>query len=131
MKILRFSLFCTASTRKSATDFRYISTTRARTAKRTTPLDPAYRIGVSTLLNNVLTVDEGFSGWRFKNSKIGHVSRHITTHRARTSKRSSTSDSAHRIGLSTRLNNVLTVEEGVCGWIFKNGKIGHVFAVSP
>jgi len=170
--------------RKSATAFRYISTTRARTAKRTTPFDPAYRIGVSTLLNNVLTVDEGFSGWRFKNSKIGHVSRyisthrartakrttefdsahriglstilkdvltvekgvygwmfknnkighvfhHITTHRARTSKRSSTSDSAHRIGLSTRLNNVLTVEEGVCGWIFKNGKIGHVFAISP
>jgi len=67
----------------------------------------------------------------FKNHKIGHHFHHISTHRAHTSKRSSTSDLAHRIGLSTRLNNVLTVEEGVCGWIFKNGKIGHVFVISP
>ena len=44
---------------KSATAFRYISTTRARTAKRTTPLDPAYRIGVSTVSKDVLTVDKG------------------------------------------------------------------------
>jgi len=111
--------------------FRYNSTTRGCTPKRTTPSDSAHRIGPSTLSKDVLTVEEGVYGWRFKNRKIGHVFHHISTHRARTSKRSSTSDSAHRIGLSTRLNNVLTVEEGVCGWIFKNGKIGHVFAISP
>src|SRR5204863_1802562 len=86
-----------------------------------------HRIGPSTLSKDVLTVEEGVYGWRFKNRKIGHVFHHISTHRARTSKRSSTSDSAHRIGLSTRLNDVLTVEKGVYGWTFKNHKIGHVF----
>ena len=97
--------------RKLATAFRYISTTRARTAKQTTPFDPAYRIGLSTLLNNVLTVDEGFSGWRFKNSKIGHVSRYISTHRASTSKRTTELKSARQIGVSTISKDVLTVDE--------------------
>src|SRR5881394_1085112 len=109
---------------------RYISTTRTRIAKRTTLFDPAYRIGLSTLLNNVLTVDEGFSGWRFKNSKIGHVSRYISTHRASTSKRTTELKSARQIGVSTISKDVLTVDEGVCGWIFKNNKIGYVFDYS-
>src|SRR5216117_16173 len=126
MKILRFSLFCTASTRKSATAFRGISTTRARTAKRTTPFDPAYRIGLSTLLNDVLTVDEGFCGWRFKNSQIGHVSRYISTASPRTSKQITPSDLRHRIGPCAISKDVLTVDEGVSGWGLKNRQIGHV-----
>src|SRR5438045_1759900 len=112
--------------RKLATAFRYISTTRARTAKQTTPFDPAYRIGLSTLLNDVLTVDEGFCGWRFKNHQIGHVSRYISTTRPRTSKQITPSDLAHRIGACTLSKDVLTVDEGVCGCRLKNRQIGHV-----
>ena len=108
--------------------FAHISSSKACMAKRTAPFDSAHRIGPSTHLNDVLTVEGGVCGWMFKNGKIGHIFHHISTHRTCKSKRSSPSDSAHRIGLSTRLNKVLTVEEGVCGWIFKNGKIGHVFA---
>ena len=89
------------STRKSAVAFRHISTTRARTAKQTTPFDPAYRIGLSTLLNDVLTVDEGFCGWRFKSRQIGHVSRYISATRPRTSKRRTILKSARQIGVST------------------------------
>src|SRR5437773_7633599 len=105
----------------------HISTHRARTSERSSPSHSAHRIGLSTILKDVLTLEKVVYGWMFKNHKIGHVFHHISTHRACTSKRSSPSDSAHRIGLSTRSNDVLTVEEGVCGWMFKNGKIGHVF----
>src|SRR5204863_7264350 len=97
------------------------------TARRTTPLDSLHRIGLSTILKDVLTVEKRVYGWMFKNHKIGPVFHHISTHRARTSKRSSPSDSAHQIGLSTRMNDVLTVVKGVYGWMFKNHKIGHVF----
>src|SRR5436190_1792855 len=37
-------------------------------------------------------------------------------------------DSTHRIGVSTLLRGVLNVDEGVCGWRFKSGRIGNVFA---
>ena len=81
--------------------FRYNSTTRGRTPKRTTPSDSAHRIGPSTLSKDVLTVEEGVYGWRFKNRDIGHVSHHISIPKARTSKRTTRLDSAHQIGLST------------------------------
>src|SRR5436309_14693456 len=113
--------------RKLATAFRYISTTRARNAKPTTPFDPAYRIGLSTLLNDVLTVDEGFCGWIFKNREIGHVFGYSSTARPRTSKRRTALKLARQIGVSTISKDVLTVDEGVCGWIFKNREIGYVF----
>jgi len=113
--------------RKSGNVFRYSCPHRDRTAKRTLPSDSAHRIGVSTLSMDVLTADEAPRRWRLKNHKIGHVFHHISTHRARTSKRSSPSDSAHRIGLSTRLNYVLTVEEVVCAWRFINCGILNVF----
>src|SRR5206468_4378603 len=104
-----------------------ISQTSACTAKRTTPSDSAHRIGPSTLLKDVLTVEEEVCGWRFKNGKIGHVFHRISAHRARTAKRTTPLDSAHRLGLSTILKDVLTVEKGVCGWMSKNHKIRHVF----
>src|SRR5205814_5921 len=113
--------------RKSATAFRYISTTRARTAKRTTPFDPAYRIGLSTLLNHVRTADEGVCGWIFKNREIGHIFDYSSTARPRASKRRTELKSVRQIGVSTISKDVLTVDEGVCGWMFKNIKIGHVF----
>src|SRR5438046_2178836 len=96
-------------------------------AKRTTPSDSAHRIGLSTILKDVLTLEKGVYGWMSKNHKIGHVFHHISTHRARTSEQSSPSDSAHRIGLSTILKDVLTLEKGVYRWMCKNHKIEHVF----
>src|SRR5437762_2981132 len=106
---------------------RYNSTTRGRTPKRTTPSDSAHRIGLSTLWNDVLTVDEGVCGWMFKNGKIGHVFQYITRTRARMAKRTTPSDSAHRIGPLTIFNDVLTVEEVVCAWRFINCGILNVF----
>src|SRR5438552_1750561 len=108
--------------------FRYNSTTRGRTPKRTTPSDSAHRIGPSTLSKDVLTVEEGVYGWRFKNRKIGNVFRHTSTTRGRTAKRRAALDSAHRIGVSTLSRGVLNVDEGVCGSWFKNRRIGNVFA---
>src|SRR5436190_1332412 len=107
--------------------FHHICTHRARMAKRTTPLDSAHRLGLSTILKDVLTVEKGVYRWMSKNHKIGHVFHHISTHRAHTSERESPSDSAHRIGLSTILKDVLTVEKGVYRWMFKNYKIRQVF----
>ena len=98
--------------------FAHISSSKACMAKRTAPFDSAHRIGPSTHLNDVLTVEGGVCGWMFKNGKIGHVFSHISITEACTSKRTSPSDSAHWIGPSTLLNDVLTVEEGVCGWRF-------------
>jgi len=46
--------------------FRYISPTRGRKAKRTTPLDSAHQIGPSTLWTDNLTLDQGVCRWRFK-----------------------------------------------------------------
>jgi len=105
----------------------YSSTLRPRKSKRTTVLKSARQIGVSTISKDVLTVDEGVCGWMFKNGKIGHVFHHISRTRARTAKRTTPSDSAHRIGPFTLLNDVLTVEEVVCAWRFINCGILNVF----
>src|SRR5436190_9827576 len=99
------------------------STTRPRTSKRRTALKSARQIGVYTISKDVLTVDEGVSGWRLKNRQIGHVVHHTSTTRPRTSKRTTPLKSAHQIGVSTISKDVLTVDEGVCGWIFKNCEI--------
>ena len=106
--------------RKIGHVFDHISRTRAHTAKRTTPLDSAHRIGPSTLLNDVLTVEEVVCGWRFKNCDIWDVFNYCERTSAGTAKRTTPSDPAERKGESTLLNDVLTVEEGVCGWRFKN-----------
>ena len=75
--------------------FAYSSTNRAITSKGRTALKSARQIGVSTISKDVLTVDEGVSGWRLKNRQIGHVFCHISTPRARTSKQTTPLDSAH------------------------------------
>src|SRR5437762_9607839 len=95
--------------------------------KRMAPVDSAHQIGLATLLIDVLTVDEGVSRWRFKNRQIGHVVHYSSTTRPRTSKRRTVLKSARQIGVSTISKDFLTVGEGVCGWIFKNREIGHVF----
>src|SRR5947207_1555819 len=105
----------------------YTSTTRPRTSKRTTVLKSAHQIGVSTISKDVLTVDEGVCGWMFKNCEIGHIIDDKSTTRARTSKQTMALKSAHQIGVSTISKDVLTVDEGVCGWMFRNSKIGHIF----
>ena len=45
-------------------------------------------------------------------------------------KRMAPVDSAHQIGLATGLIDVLTVDEVVSRWRFKNRQIGHVFDYS-
>src|SRR5437773_5197444 len=64
----------------------YPSPTRPRTSKRTTVLKSSRQIGVSTSSKDVLTVDEGVSGWRLKNRQIGHVVHYSSTTRPRASK---------------------------------------------
>src|SRR5437667_9687684 len=63
----------------------------------------------------------------FKNREIGYVFCHISTTRACTSKRTIPLDSANRIGPSSLSEDVLTVDEGVCGGTFTNREIGHIF----
>ncbi len=94
------------------------------------PVDSAHQIGLATLLIDVLTVDEGVSRWRLKNRQIGHVVHYTSTTRPRTSKRTTALKSPRQIGVSTISKDVLTVDEGVCGWIFKNREIGYVFDYS-
>src|SRR5436309_4717180 len=101
----------------------YSSTTRPLTSKRRTALESARQIGVYTISKDVLTVDEGVSGWRLKNRQIGHVVHHTSTTRPRTSKRTTELKSARQIVVSTICKEVLIVEEGVWGWIFKNREI--------
>src|SRR5437667_153515 len=67
----RYSGFSLISMAEMGYVFRYNSTTRRRTPKRTTPSDSAHRIGLSTLLMDVLTVDEGVSGWGLKMAESG------------------------------------------------------------
>src|SRR5436190_12237897 len=98
--------------------------------KRMAPADSALKICLATLLVDVLTVDEGFCGWRLKNRQIGHVVHYTSTTRPRTSKRTTVLKSARQIGVSTISKNVLTVDEGVCGWISKIREIGYVFDFS-
>ena len=62
-----------------------------------------------------------------KDCEIWGVFNYCERTSARTAKRRTPSDSAHRIGQSTLLNDALTVEEGVCGWRFKNREIWDVF----
>src|SRR5216117_1438615 len=110
--------------------FEYGATPSGDMLKRVEPVDSAHQIGLATLLIDVLTVDEGVSRWRFKNRQIGHVVHCTSTTRPRASKRRTALKSARQIGVSTISKDVLTVDEGVCGWIFKNREIGHVFGYS-
>src|SRR5437667_4106953 len=104
--------------------FRYNSTTRGRTPKRTRPSDSAHRIGPSTLSKDVLTVEVGVSGWGFKNGRIGNVFASTGETSRDRAKRMVPLDSAHRIGVSTLSRGVPNVDEGVCGSWFKNRRIG-------
>ena len=78
-------------------------------------------------MNDVLIVEEGVCGWRFKNCEVWYVFNHCERTSARTAKRTTPFDSAHRIGPSTLLKDVLTIDGGVCGWRCKNCDIWDVF----
>src|SRR5213083_626455 len=97
--------------------FEYGATPSGYMLKRMAPVDSAHQIGVSTISKDVLTVDEGVCGWRLKNRQIGHVVHYSSTTRPRTSKRRTALNSARQIGVYTISKDVLTVDEGVCGWI--------------
>ena len=108
--------------------FASASRTSGCTAKRTPPFDSARRNGLFTCSREVLNVDEGISGWGFKNGKIGNVYAPASRTSGRTAKQRPPFDSARRNGLFTCSREVLNVDEGVSGWGFKNGRIGNVFA---
>ena len=93
-------------------DFRHISTTRAAIAKQMAALDSAHQIYPSTSSEDALTADEGVCRWRFKNGEIGDVFASGLGTSGDMAKRRAALDSAHRIGLSTTWNGVLTV---LCG----------------
>ena len=79
----------------------YISTTRTGMSKRKMALNSALRIGLFIHLGEVLTVEEGVCGWRFKNREIGYVFEYSSTARPRISKRTTELKSARQIGVST------------------------------
>ena len=62
-----------------------------------------------------------------KKNEIGPVFRNISATSSAIAKRMAEFDSAHQIGVSTLSGSVLTVDQGVCRWRFKNREIGDVF----
>ena len=92
------------------------------------PFDLAHQIGLSTLSKEVLIVGQGVCRWRFKNRDLGNIFASILGTRRDTGKWMVPLDSAHRIRVSTLSREVLTVEERVCRWRFKNRELGYVFA---
>src|SRR5436190_17172089 len=80
--------------------FASASRTSGRTAKWTPPFDSARRNGLFTCSREVLTVDDGVSGWGFENGRIGNVFASTGETSRDTAKRMAPLDSAHRIGVS-------------------------------
>ena len=76
---------------------------------------------------DILTADQGVSRWRFENCEFGHVFRYVSTTVARTTKRMTQFDLGRRICVSAILREVLTADEGVCGWRFKPNEIRCVY----
>ena len=74
--------------------------------------DSAHQIGLTTLLKEVLTLDEGVCGQCFKICKIGNLFAYNWRTNKDTAKWMVPFDSAHQIGLDTLLQEVLTVAEG-------------------
>src|SRR5436190_173570 len=88
-----------------------------------TALDSAHQIGLSTYLEDVLIVVGGSSSLDLKISEIGHVSIYISTTRGAMATRMTALDSAHQIGLSTCMEDVLIVVSVPSSLEFKNSEI--------
>ena len=82
--------------------------------ERTTPSDPADRIGESTLLNDVLTVEEGVCGWRFKNYDIWDVFNYCVRIDRDMDKWMAPFDSGHQIRLEIIFIGILTALGSCC-----------------
>ena len=84
--------------------------------KQTSQLDSADRIGVKTMLKEVLTLDSGCKEGRnkggAKSAKIGSLSACNATINEAITKQRRRLDSACRIGLKTTSQGVLTVVDG-------------------
>src|SRR5438045_3827802 len=78
-------------------------------SKLMTPFDSAHQIGLSTSLEGVLIVVGVSSSLEFKNSELKHDFDYISTTRGGMAKWMAAFDSAHQIGLSTFLEDVLIV----------------------
>ena len=88
-------------------------------AKRMTPFKSAHQIGLSMSLESSLIVVSVPSSLDFKNSEIGADFDYIFTTRGAMAKRMVALDSAHRIGLSTCIEDVLIVVKGSSSLDFK------------
>jgi hypothetical protein len=91
------------------------------------PFDSPHKIGVSTLSREVLTEAEGVRSPNFKNREFGNVFASALSTSGRTGKWMAPFDSAYKIGPTTLSKEVLTADEGVCGWRFENWEIRYVF----
>jgi len=92
------------------------------------PFDSAHQIGLTTLLKEVLTVDEGVCGQCFKMCYFGNVFAHVARTNWDTVKSMAPFHSAHQIGLTMLLKKVLTVDEWVCWCDFKMCNFGNISA---
>ena len=93
--------------------FAYIWRTSGDIAKWMVPFNSAHQIGLTTLLKEVLTLDEGVCGQCFKICKIGNLFAYNWRTNKDTAKWMVPFDSARQIGLDTLLQEVLTVAEVV------------------
>src|SRR5438045_8211829 len=88
-------------------------------SKLMTPFDSAHQIGLSTSLEGVLIVVGVSSSLEFKNSELKHDFDYISTTRGGMAKWMAAFNSAHQIGLSTFLEDVLIVVGGSSSLDFK------------
>src|SRR5437667_423783 len=100
--ILTFSLNLVGMVGGDGTCFSLYLHNKGQYGQRTTLSDSAHRIGLATILKDILTVDEGVCGWRLKNHEMRHTFRYIFTNKACTSKPTMLSDSLDRICPSTK-----------------------------
>jgi len=79
------------------------------------PLNSAYQLSLFIGLREVLIVDEGFRGYRFKNRDIGNVFASALRTSGDTAKRTPQFDSEHRLSLSTPWTGYSMKENWFCG----------------
>lgn len=89
--------------------FRYISTTRAHTTKWRAVLDSAWKIGLTTLLNDILMIVKSIALLGYTNSEVIHIYIYISTTNDAVVKRIPPAESLHWIGIFIHLNDVLIV----------------------
>jgi len=107
--------------------FAYRKRTSGAIVKRTPALDSTHRIWLIKLWNEVLIADEEFCESGFKNCRIWNIFNYCRKMSNGVAKQRARLGSVYQIDISTLWRSVLTADEGILSWRFKNWKIVNIF----